>query len=151
MLFLLALAAVDTDRVLLSGHIVWIVGLALTGVLGVAGWALVALGKKLNVAAEGTLKELLLGQLHDFATSVVTRLNATVKAEYQKAAADGKITQDEAKKLAELALLEVKMLFTQTGVARLQKVFGWGMAEVDARIRGEVETRVMALNASLPK
>lgn len=139
---LLAQTAVDTDRVLLSGHIVWIVGLALAGFLSVAAWALLKWKDKLAASADGTLKSVVLSQVAAFAENVVFRLNS-VKAQYASFAADGKITRDEAKQLADTALKEIKTLLGEQGLTLLQKTFGWNQTQVDTHIQGVVEQKVL--------
>jgi hypothetical protein len=146
-LSLLAEVPVDTDRLLFSGYIVWVVGLALTGFLGVAAWALAKWREKLAASAEGALKSVVLSQVAIIAQGVVARMNA-IKQQYDTYAADGKITQSEAKALAAMALKEVKAQLGEQGIALLQKTFGWGQTQVDAHIQGVVEQKV--LEAKIP-
>lgn len=141
-LLLLVDTAVDTDRVLLSGNITWIVGLALTGLMSVATWATSMLAKKLSAQSEASIKSMLLRQLAEFTDAVVHKVGATLKTQYALAAVDGKISGSEAKMLADAALKDIKQLLGEEGLARLKTTFGWGQAEVDTQIRGVLEKKV---------
>jgi uncharacterized protein YdbL (DUF1318 family) len=142
-LMLLAADAIDTDRVLLSGHIVWLVGLALTALSTAATWAVAQLAKKLGAQGEATTKGLLLTQLGGFAAIVVQRLNATLVTQYKLAAADGRITRAEAEALAGAAIKELRDVLGTDGVARLKTVFGWSEVALDGQLRGVVEQKVV--------
>lgn len=146
-LFLLAQVVVppvaETPASGLSGMPLWILSVAVTGLLTLLSWAVAKWGKKLSAEADGTIKQVLLAQLHAVVESVVARLNTTMKKQFDELTKDGNLSSEDAKKLADTALTEAKTLMGEAGLASLQKVFGWGLSEVDMKIRGVVEQKVV--------
>lgn len=129
-------------QVLVSGPWVFILGTALTVVLALAAVALSHLGAKLHLQTEDQRKILLLDMVDEFAEAAVARIGATLKREYTRLTADKSLSVEDAKALADAAVKEIRELMTETGVARMQKAFGWGPAEMDKKLRGVVEEKV---------
>lgn len=141
-LVLIADAAVASSEVLLQGWWIWPLGIVLTALCAALTFAAVQLARTFGIQGEASLKALLLSQLSEFAASVAARLSATMKAEYARLTADGDLSRDDVKQLADAALKDLKALLTEDGLARLQKVFGWGLVEVDLKLKGVLEQKI---------
>jgi hypothetical protein len=138
---------VPTDRVLVSGNIVWIVGIALTGLLGILSWATLQWSKKTGAEANGTIKNIALYQLAQLAEAIVHRLNGPFTDAWKNAAVDGQITDAEAKMLASTALTQLRLAVTEDGLLQIKKLFGWGDPQLETHLQGVIEKKVAEAKA----
>lgn len=109
-------------------------------VLGAFGsWLIAVLGSKLKSDKARTVA------LHvsEVAGEVVLELQQTMAEGMKAAAADGRITAEEAAELKELAVARVKRHIGEKGKADLLKVFGFDEKQLEAFIATKVEAGVV--------
>lgn len=118
---------------------------------GVATMALAALKKKWSADADATLLEKVGAKATDFAIVVVRDIEATLKAEIEKANADGIITPEEGRHLRGVALERMKAMMGERGLSELQAVMGLGVEGLEHYLGGLVETAVAKVSGPAPK
>jgi polyhydroxyalkanoate synthesis regulator phasin len=74
----------------------------------------------------------------EIAATTVNETNATIVKGFQEAAADGKITKDEGKKVKEDVLAQVKTNLPE----RSNKLLSEAVGDLDAYLRGLIEQKV---------
>lgn len=143
-LLLLADAVVPgSERVVASGPILYLVGIASTALFAAATWAILELRKKLAAQTEQTWKTTLFAELGTFAETVVHEMEATIRAQFALARADGKLTAAEIDQIRAVAMTRMKELVTSAGLGRIRRAFGWDERTVDAQLRGILEKKVV--------
>lgn len=81
-------------------------------------------------------------RLEDAVFTAVKELDQTVVAEIKAASADGKITDDEKKRIKEKALASVKSHIGTKGLSELAKVLGLESGALDGFLSSKVEAAV---------
>lgn len=80
--------------------------------------------------------------VNDIMQTVVLDLNQTVRAEFEAAAADGKISSEEAAHLKAVALTRAKTLLGEAGLLRLKDALGIDDLRLGDLLAAKVEAKV---------
>lgn len=118
-------------------------------VLGALLAALVGFGIQwLRAKTAGLKWQSVLDQLHDAVDTAVAAVQQTTVDALQRAAADGKLTEAEAKAAFDTALAQVKTILGTKGLAALQSALQAGQETLEAYLRSKIEAAVQAQKVS---
>ncbi len=121
-------------------HVLGLISFALATYVAPALKAWLSEKAKMNALARVALK------VETLAESIVAYLNASMKAKFEAAAADGKITAEEGKELADEALRLTKEFLGKEGLLSIGGVLGLATGMVDVFLKGQLEKAVEKAN-----
>lgn len=109
-------------------------------------WASATIARKVSETTKGEVTRNLLLKLNDIVWHVVLELEQTIVAGLREANADGKITEEEIKKIKKMALQKIRSFISFQEIA---KVLGFASEEnVEEFVQGRIESSVMTLKKS---
>lgn len=116
-----------------------LVTVAGTVITGLISWGLLSAGQYVKTKTGNLMVEYAMTRVSHTAETVVAGLSQTMAAELRAAAADGKLTKEDAFLLRTRALTEVKAQLP----AVVKKYAGMGVKSLDTLIRGKIEQAVL--------
>lgn len=123
------------------------VPLLLTGAGTGLTWLAAAVAKSYGAQAAHTLTQTALYKVEALALMVVTELEQTLRPTIQAAAADGKITPEEAKSIKDAAVDKLRSYLGADGLKKVAQVVG-GDSVVSSFLNTAIEHAVSKLPAS---
>ncbi|MBJ6762813.1 hypothetical protein JGU66_18775 [Myxococcaceae bacterium JPH2] len=132
----------------LVGAVVQALPVVCTALAGLIAAALYALTRMLS--AQGTESKLaqVLSRASTLAEAVVREVQVTLRAELEKAAADGVLTTDELAKIKAAAVAQLKASLGEHGLKELQDVLRLTAGNIGVYLGGLIEAAVDRMKAS---
>lgn len=135
----------NVKEALESGFITYVVPLLFSGLALLGGWALKKLSDKLGTQTNAGKLELIGARLASFARTIVLDLEATMRPELGRAAADGKLSSSEKATLRDAALRRFRELLGEKGMAEVAAVLGIAAPGVGDVLLGHLEKAVLEM------
>lgn len=131
--------APELRSVLLDVFIKYLLPVLATAVAGGLAWLLTQLGLWIRAKWAGTKLALLTARVSELAAMVVADLEASLRPKLAEAAADGKLTPEEAAIIKKAAMDRLKELLQEHGIAEIKEVLGIFAPQVEHFLSGAIE------------
>lgn len=121
--------------------------LLLTAITAGLTWLLTWAGTYFKVRAASSKLAGIMVRVDELALAIVHDLESGLKAELERARADGVITPEEGRILKEAALKRLKTSLGEHGLAALQAALGLAAGPLETFLSGKLEAGVAAVSA----